>query len=148
MRTRPILVLALTALSLFACGEAHDALPGQPIAHRRAAFKNLLRAFEPMGVQLRDKQYDPVRFIAQADAFVRLKDTPWAYFGAETNAPPTHAKARVWSDPDRFKADQTTFQNAADRLARAAETRDEPAVRAAYEAVQNSCRDCHKAFRE
>jgi len=48
------LIIVLTALTLMACGEAADTRPGQPVAHRRAAFKKILLAFEPIGVQLRE----------------------------------------------------------------------------------------------
>jgi cytochrome c556 len=148
MYCQRILILVLTVLSLIACGEATDTRPGQPVAHRRAAFKKLLLAFEPMGVELREKHYDSNQFIGQAKVFAGLKDTPWTYFGVDTNYPPTHAKANVWSDPDQFKADQQAFLQAVDRLLLVAEDRDEAHVVTAYEALQNSCRNCHKSFRE
>lgn len=148
MRTRRILIVIIAALSLLACGEAVDTLPGQPIAHRRAAFKKLLLAFEPLGIQLRDKQFDPAQFNTQLRAFVSLKDAPWPYFGADTKVPPTHAKASIWDDPDRFRSSQDAFQNAVARLVNAADAHDEERVRTAYDAVQKTCRDCHKAFRE
>jgi cytochrome c556 len=131
-----------------ACGEVTDDRPGQPITHRRAAFKKILLAFEPMGIELRENRYDANQFIDQAKALARLKNEPWSYFGVDTNYPPTHAKAKVWSDPDQFKVSQETFLQAVDRLNLVAEKRDEGLVRTAYEAVQNSCRNCHKSFKE
>ena len=148
MRFQRILILVLPLLSLIACGEATDPRPGQPIAHRRAAFKKVLLAFEPMGIELREKRYDSNQFIGQAKVLASLKNDPWLYFGVDTNYPPTHAKAEVWSDPDRFKAAQQAFLLAVDRLVLVAEDRDEVHVMTAYEAVQDSCRNCHKSFKE
>ena len=98
MRYQPLLMTALSALLLTACGgEPADTRPGQPVSQRRAAFKKILLAFEPLGIVLREKQYNADQFIAQADLLGKVKDGPWSHFGPDTNYPPTHAKATVWS---------------------------------------------------
>jgi len=148
MRRQRILIIMLTMLSLIACGEATDTHPGQPVAHRRVAFKKILLAFEPISIQLREKKYDSNRLIEQTKLLASLKNDPWPYFGADTNYPPTHAKAKLWSNPDQFKVAQQTFIQAVDRFVLVANDRDEAHARAAYEAVKDSCRNCHKAFRD
>lgn len=148
MRHLPRLLPILLALALGACGEPADTRPGQPVSQRRAAFKKILLAFEPMGIQLREKQYDADRFIVLADALGKAKDGPWSHFGPDTNYPPTHAKARVWSEPERFESDRTLFLRAVDQLLVVAASRDEEKVAIAYEAVHDSCRNCHKAFKD
>ena len=148
MRGRTLLLTALSALLLGACGEPADTRPGQPVSQRRAAFKKILLAFEPMGIQLREKQYNADRFIAQADALAKVKDGPWSHFGADTNYPPTRAKAALWSAADRFEAERQAFLNAVDVLVVAAASRDEKKVTLAYDAVHESCRSCHKAFKD
>jgi cytochrome c556 len=147
-RSPPLLIAALTSVMLTACGEAADTHPGQPVSERRAAFKKILLAFEPMGVQLRDKQYDPDRFIALAAKLGQVKNGPWSYFGDDSNYPPTRAKASVWSDSDRFADARRDFLQTTDRLVLVAESRDEAKVAAAYEAIADSCRSCHQAFRK
>jgi len=148
MRRLALLIAALLPLALTGCGEPEDTRPGQPVKHRRAAFASILKAFEPMGKQLRDGRYEADKFLTHAKALAAAKDGPWSYFGADTNYPPTHATARVWSELERFEADRQTFFKATDKLLQAAERRDEKAVKAAYEAVHDSCRTCHKAFKE
>lgn len=148
MRSKKILLVLLLPVLLAACGEAEDTRPGKPVAHRRQAFNNILHAFEPMGSQLRKGKYDADDFLARARELAAAKEAPWPYFGPETNYPPTHAKATVWSDPERFESERQTFLKAAERLLLAAESRDERQVRTAYEAVHDSCRSCHKAFKE
>lgn len=148
MRYPTLLIAALFSLLLTACGEPEDTRPGQPVAHRRAAFGKILHAFEPMGIQLRKKQYDAERFLALARELNAVKEGPWTYFGADTHYPPSHATARVWSEPDQFEADRQAFLRATEHLLVAAESRDEKQVTAAYNAVHDSCRSCHKAFKE
>ena len=139
----------LGAVLLGACGgEPADTRPGQPVSQRRASFKKILLAFEPMGVALREKRYDADRFIAQADQLAKVKDGPWGHFGADTNYPPTHAKAAVWNDAARFAANRDDFLQAVDRLTLAAASRDEAKVAAAYAAVHDSCRSCHLSFKD
>lgn len=143
-----ILVVLLFPLALAACGEPPDDRPGQPVTHRRDAFKKILHAFEPMGIQLRKQQYKPDLFLERAKELASVKDGPWKYFAADTNYPPTHATAKVWSEPEQFKKEQQEFLTATDRLLQAAESRDEKAVAAAYEAVHERCRSCHKTFKQ
>ena len=148
MRCKKLLITALTAFLLTACGEPADTRPGQPVSARRAAFKKILLAFEPMGIALREKQYNADQFIAQADSLAQVKNGPWSHFGPDTNYPPTRARAAVWSDTARFEAERKTFLAAVDGLVLVAASRDETKIRVAYEAVHESCRSCHKAFKD
>lgn len=147
MRCPTVLIVALGLLC--ACGgEPADTRPGQPVSARRASFKKILLAFEPMGIALREKQYDADRFIAQAGELAKVKDGPWNLFGPDSNYPPTHAKAKVWSEAARFAAERQAFLLAVDGLSQAAASRDEKQVATAYEAVHDSCRSCHQAFKD
>jgi cytochrome c556 len=145
-------VVAVLMFSVFvaACGgEAKDDRPGQPVAHRRAAFKELLKAFEPVGVMMREGPYKPEKFKQLADGVMAQRDAPWQYFLPDTLYPPSKAKPEVWSDAAGFAADKKAFFEATDKLAAAAKApADEAAARAAFEAVESSCRNCHKAYKE
>ena len=148
MRFRTLLISVFFLATLTACGESTDTRDGQPVTHRRAAFKKILLAFEPMGIQLREKRYNANQFVDQAKELASLKDGPWSYFGEGTNYPPTHAKAKVWSEPDQFETARQVFLNATDGLLHAAESSDEKLVTVAYEAVHDSCRNCHHTFKD
>lgn len=143
-----LLFALLLPLSLASCGEPEDTRPGQPVAHRRAAFGKILKAFEPMGVQLRNDRYDADKFIEQAKQLSELSNGPWPYFAADTNYPPTRAKAAVWSEAERFDKARQDFTQASAALLVATESRDLAKVKTAYEAVHDSCRNCHKAFKD
>lgn len=148
MRCKAVPIAALIALTLVACGEAPDNHPDKPVTHRRDAFQKILKAFEPMGIELRKNRYNADQFITQSRDLAARKDGPWPYFGAGTNYPPTHANDKVWSEPEKFEAARQAFIKAADNLVAAADSRDEKQVTVAYEALHDTCRDCHKAFKK
>jgi cytochrome c556 len=146
--TRLLPAVLLSATLLAACGgEPEDTRPGQPVAHRRAAFKELLKSFEPMGVMIRDNKYDPQRFAALAASVKTLREAPWQYFGPDTQYPPSHSKDEVWSRPETFEADRKAFFDATDKLAAVAGTKDEKVAAAAFQAAEKTCRNCHDTFK-
>ncbi|MDR2837777.1 MAG: cytochrome c [Azonexus sp.] len=146
---RPALLLALLlATALFAaCGEVEDTRPGQPVKTRQEAFKAMIRSFEPMGVMLRKEDYDADKFLALAKDLVARRDAPWSHFGADTNYPPTKATAEVWQQPEKFTEAKNAFLAATDTLLTAAQTRDRKQLDKPYEAVYDTCQNCHKTFR-
>lgn len=135
-------------LALSACSQVvEDTGPGQPVKHRQDAFKAMLRSFEPMGVMIRDKQYDANKFAGLAAELVTRRDAPWPYFKADTNYPPTKAKAAVWERADEFEQERLKFFTATDELLAAAQSRTLEEVRPAYEKVYSSCKSCHDSFK-
>jgi cytochrome c556 len=148
MRLNPLLLALSLPVLLAACGEPADTRPGQPVTQRRLAFTKILKPFEAMGVRLRKDQYDAQVFVDLAKSLDAAKDAPWQFFGPETNYPPTHATAKVWSEPERYAAAREKFLVATAGMQIAAASRDEAKVRQAYEAVHESCRGCHKVFKD
>lgn len=144
---RHVLFGCALCAALVACGEVEDTRPGRPVWHRQEAFKAILRAFEPMGVQLRAEGYEPESFLCHARELERIKDAPWGYFGADTQYPPSHSLDRLWQEREGFDTLEQDFLRATVALKTAAEGRDEGVVRAAWAAVEKTCRDCHKGYR-
>ncbi|THF62317.1 cytochrome c [Pseudothauera nasutitermitis] len=149
-RTLPhrLLPPALLATLLAACGPVEDTRPGQPVKHRQEAFKEILRDFEPMGVMLREGDYRAEAFAPHAERLLALSERPWGYFGPDTDYPPSRSKGIVWSRPDDFERERQRFLLAVERLAEAAAAHDEARARETYQAVYDSCRDCHREFRK
>ncbi len=139
--------LMVAVLALLGCGEPPDTHPGQPVTHRRAAFREVLKAFEPMGVMLRTDRYDAKKFQAWSEQLMARRDSPWAYFGPDTQYPPSHATADVWGDAAKFATEKRGFFAATDNLAAIAGTPDKEQAVVAYRAVENTCRSCHKIFK-
>lgn len=139
----------LVLLSLSACSPTvEDTRPGQPVKHRQEAFKDILRHFEPMGVMLRDKQYDADRFLPLAEGLVSRREQPWQYFGPDTDYPPSKSKPALWQDLAGFERERQTFIAATDALLAAARSREPGQVQAAYDRVYDSCKACHRAFKQ
>lgn len=145
MRNTAILC-ALACLA--ACGPVQDTRPGQPVAHRQAAFKEILKTFEPLGVLLREDRFDAEAARTMADALVARRAAPWEYFAAGTDYPPSHAKPGVWQAADKFAAAKEDFFKASDALVLAAKSGDKHQVAQAYAAVSDSCKRCHQDFKE
>ncbi|MDD5403780.1 MAG: cytochrome c [Sulfuricella sp.] len=143
------LIAIAAAFALTACsGTPKDTHPGQPVTKRKAVFKHMLRALEPMGMVARDrKEYDRQEFLASAQELKHLVTQPWIYFTPDSDYPPTRAKADVWQKPAEFKQAQEKLQTAADQLAKAAESGNLDIIRPAVKEVQKSCKACHDQFR-
>jgi len=148
MKKRLAPILLLTAVLAGCAGEVEDTGPGQPVAHRRAAFKEILKVFEPMGVMLRTDTYEARRFAQLASTLGQLRDRPWDYFRPDTHYPPTKARASVWSDAAGFERERQAFYAATDHLVEIAGTPDKALARRAYKAVEDTCYACHKAFKD
>lgn len=148
MKRSFLLIAALPVLLLTACAEPEDTRPGQPVNHRRAAFKEILKSFEPMGLQLRNQRYDAKQFAVLANTLAKIKDGPWQYFLPDTNYPPSKAKAALWSEPEKFETSRQSFFKAVDALVVAADSHDVKQITVAYETLHDTCRNCHKSFKE
>ncbi|HLO61342.1 MAG TPA: cytochrome c [Azonexus sp.] len=142
------LAILSSALLLTACGEPEDTRPGQPVKHRQQAFKEIIKSFEPMGVMLRKGTFDAERFDKLSAELIAKREGPWSYFGADTNYPPTKATGEVWKQPEAFEKEKQAFIAATDKLQEAVKSRDKAAVEKAYDAVHDSCKSCHKQFKE
>lgn len=143
------LLLSLLCLSLLsACGEPEDTRPGQPVKTRQAAFKELLRQFEPMGKMLRDGNVDTERFLKFATALDAAKEQPWSHFGPDTQYPPSKSLDAVWQNKAAFDQARERFIKASGDLLIAAQSLDKTRLAVPYKAVYESCQDCHHDFRK
>jgi cytochrome c556 len=145
--TRLALLPITLLLLLTACGEVEDTRPGQPVKQRQAAFKEIIKVFEPMGTMIRTDRFDADKFNAYARALVERREAPWSHFGPDTHYPPTKAKAELWQQFNTFESDQQAFKRATDELLAAADRRDRAASEAAYKRVYETCQSCHKKFK-
>lgn len=144
----PTLSLLLFSLLVACSGEVEDSRPGQPVKTRQTAFKEILRSFEPMGVMLRDNRYNADKFLALSQELHARREAPWSHFTAGTDYPPSKALPTVWSETEKFEANRVNFFKASDELLRAAESKDAKQVKRAYNALHETCRDCHRSFKQ
>lgn len=143
------LITIATAFALTACNDIpKDDHPGQPVTKRKAAFKQIMRTLEPMGMVARNsKDYERQEFLASAQELKKLTTQPWIYFTPDSNYAPTRAKAEVWQKPAEFKQAQENLQATVDQLAKAAESGNPDIIRPAVKEVEKNCKACHEQFR-
>ncbi len=146
MRTASIILLSGT-LGLSGCSKVEDTRPGQPVKTRQDAFKDILREFEPMGVMLRTRAYEPVAIARMTESLLAAREAPWTHFGPDTNYPPSKAKSAVWSTPAEFEKRRAEFFAATDAIKVAAAGGQKEVVMAAYDRVHSACKDCHDQFK-
>jgi cytochrome c556 len=142
--------LAALLVLLSACEGAAppDTFPGQPVTQRNQLFKQMLRSFEPLGLMVREKEpFKADEAIRLAGEVKRLSTLPWQHFPAGSDYRPSKSKPEVWARPDDFKKAQNEFIVLVDALELATRSRTADKIKPAYEAVVQSCSDCHKAFR-
>jgi cytochrome c556 len=144
-----VVCVLLAAASLSACLEpAKDTHPNQVLTKRKALFKQFTRTLEPIGlVTSGRKDYNKEAFLADVQDLEKLSTKPWAYFPADGNYPPTHAKPTVWSQPAEFKRAQDQYLETVGELVKAAEAGDLDRIKGATTTVVNSCKACHRDFR-
>ncbi|WP_085315327.1 c-type cytochrome [Derxia lacustris] len=145
LKTTVAVLLALPLL--FACGEPEDTHPGQPVTHRRQAFRELLKASEPIGVMLRTNQYDPAEYQRLLGVFMEKREAPWTLFAPDTLYPPSHAKPEVWSDAAGFEAAKKDFLDASWQLSQLGADPGRDRALAAYKNVEAACERCHDAYK-
>jgi cytochrome c556 len=143
-------MFALVALLLLAActGEPADTHPQQLVTKRREMFKQFNRTLEPIGlVASGRKEYRAAELLGYAQDLERLADKPWPFFTNDSNYPPTHALAQVWSSPETFRAAQADYAEAVHQLVLAAQSGQLEQVSAATDKVTRSCKSCHNKFR-
>lgn len=90
-----LVVLGLMGLMLSACSSHEDTHPGQPVTHRKAIFKEMLRSFEPMGLVARGRNpYNQAEFLKYAQELQQLGTQPWQYFTPDSNYDPSRASLK------------------------------------------------------
>ena len=143
------LTLIASTLLLGACSDRpKDTHPQQLVTQRQAIFKKMTKTLEPLGLVARGhKDYAKVEFMEGAQALKDLSSQPWVFFSADGNYPPTKAKPAVWSQAAEFKQAADTYQGNVDKLVAVSGSADLPAISAAVDAVQKSCKSCHDQFR-
>lgn len=133
-----------TALILALLCSSAMAGPGED---RQKSFKKVLLSFEPIGVMLRDGPFRQDQFIKHADALKAAAPVPFTLFKPNSIDDVSRAKAEIWSQPAKFKAEQDKFLAAVNALQAGARSDDLAAVRIKYTAVTQSCKSCHDSFR-
>ena len=131
--------------------------PEAAIRARQSIMRVMALNFGPIAQMAQGKiAFNKEVFVADA---LRLESV-WAmnvarFFPAGSDKPVegskiagfTRAKPDIWSEPDKFKQAQNGLTEAVSKLAAAAKSGDEAAMKAAAGGVGKACKGCHDDFR-
>ena len=151
------------AICLSACsgGKVEDKYPGQPVKHRQESFKNILNAFEPLGLMRRgERKFDASTFqnsLQNLEKYSQSDELLWKYFDKNlpTTDAPSRSKTAIWEDFSAFENSINDYKNAVKNFAEVVAKNSEETqnfektgIQNAYDEVHQQCRNCHKKFRK
>jgi cytochrome c556 len=148
-----ILAITLTASSIAAVSsvmaEERKSPEDAAIEYRQSAFYMIKSHFGPMAAMVKgEKEFNAEEFTKNAEAVAILSKFPINGFIEGSNKGHTEAKDAVWSNMDDFKKKMETFQVEAASLAEVAKGGDMAAIKPQFGKVGESCKACHKEYKE
>jgi cytochrome c556 len=148
MKKLTLILFTLFAMGSMTAAHAQFAKAEDAIKYRKAAFTVMGTHFARIGAMVQGKAPFDAKLAAEnAELVASLSKLPWAAFGEGTDLGDTKAKPEVWKDQAKFKAAAEKMQLEASKLAQAAQTGKEDAIKAAFSATGGSCKACHDDFR-
>lgn len=141
---------AVLAIGLSAAAIAKSTPEEKAIEYRQGAFTMIGHHFGQMAAMVKGKvEFDAEAFRKNAEAVAALSQFPANGFIAGSYEGDTEAKADIADNMDDFKAKLESFQVEAVKLAEAAAgASDLEGLKPAFGATAESCKACHKAYRE
>ena len=146
-------VFLLAPLAMIAavssCPVYSQAKPDVLVRQRQAAMVLQGKYFYPIRAMAQGKApYDAkivARNVGYLDALSRM---PWDGFTPATKGVESRSTPAVFTDTAKFKEAQDQFMAESAKLTELVRKGDEAATRQQILAVDNSCNNCHDAFRE
>ena len=145
------LALAAAAACLLCCGDALAQFKGPEEAtdYRQAVLTVMSAHFGRIGAMVNGKvAFDANAAQVNADLVATLARLPWTAFVEGSDDGDTNARPEVWSQPEKFRAASQRLQDAAAKLAEAARSGQQDAVKAAFDRTSEACKACHDDFRK
>jgi cytochrome c556 len=161
-RVQKVVVAALAAaaaavVAIPLVAPAQGAKPDEAIRARQSIMRVMGLNFGPLGKMASgDAPFDKNAFQTNAERLASIwAMNPAQYFVPGTDKPVsgskiasfTAAKSEIWSQQDKFKAAAQRAGEQISKLAEAAKSGDEGAMKSAAGEVGKSCKACHDDFR-
>lgn len=148
MRFFAPLTLAAAAAVLCIPAMAQFQRPDDAVQYRQAVFTVMNNHLGRVGGMTSGRTpFNAAQAVESATVLETLSKLPWEGFVAGTDKGDSRAKPEVWAEPDKFKEGADKLQAATAQLAAAAKTGNLDSVKTAFGAVDQSCRACHRAYR-
>ena len=148
MQKAMIIIFILSVV--FGAAYAQFAKPEDAIKYRKAAMFLIAQHFKRMGAVVKgESPFDKEAFSANADVVRTLATLPWeATMEPGTEKGDTTVSSAVFEKPDQFKKAAASFEAATAMLASTAKGGDLDAIKAQFGKVAQSCKSCHRQFRQ
>lgn len=148
MKKLTLILCALAATASMTTAQAQFAKAEDAIKYRKSALTVMGTHFARMGAMVQGKvPFDAKVAAENAEIVATLSKLPWGAFGEGTDQGDTKAKSEIWKDTAKFKAAADKLQVEAGKLAQAAQSGKEDAIKAAFSATGGACKSCHDDFR-
>jgi cytochrome c556 len=146
------LVSSLIGLSFLTVASAAGPKPEDAAKYRQSVYTIIGWNFKPIGAMVKgDAPFDAAA-VARHAQYVELMSQA-ALEGFPKGSGPdavknTEAKPEIWTNWDKFETAMNDFQQEAAKLTEVAKGGDEAAIKAQFGKTAETCKACHKEFRE
>ncbi len=140
------LAIATGAVSFQVCAQVK---PETLVKQRQAAMTLQGKYFGPIGAMVQGKApYDAAIVTRNAGYLEALSKMPWDGFNESTaSVKETDAKPEIYKNTDKFRSEAQKLETETAKLAAAARSGDQAAVKTAFGDVAQACKACHDDFR-
>jgi len=148
---RLVLPAAVAAVTTFVAlpASAQFAKPEDAIKYRRSVMTVMATHFGRVAAMANGRiPWDAKAAADNADVAVRMSQLPFVAFIPGTDKGETRAEAKIWTEPDKFKAASEQMQAAMVKVDAAAKASNLDALKAAVGDAGKSCKACHDAYRK
>ncbi|PIE82870.1 MAG: cytochrome C [Candidatus Contendobacter odensis] len=149
---RVYLIGGLIGLGTVITTNASSPRPEEAVHYRQSVFTITKWNFIPIGAMVRGKiPFDAAAVARHAQYIEMMSNAALEGFPKGTGpdvVKDTEALPEIWAKREKFEAAMTDFQQASSKLAEAARSGDEKAIKAQFGKTAKTCKACHKAFRK
>ena len=150
MKKKVLMGAIALALGAGASLQASAQVKPETLVKQRQAVMTLQgKYFGPIGAMVQGKiPYDAAIVTRNAGYLEALAKMPWDGFQAVTaDVKDTDAKPEIYKEADKFRSESQKLETEMAKLAAAARSGDQNAVKAAFGEVGKACKSCHDDFR-
>jgi cytochrome c556 len=140
---------AVSFLVVIGVAYGQFAKPEEAIAYRRAVMEVNGHHFNNLGAMVKGSvPYDQAAAASDAQVVTMMAGLPWEAFAvAGSDQGDTRLKSSALAERDKFMAVASAFEAASAKLRDLAGAGDEAAVKAQFGVVAQTCKECHRVYR-
>jgi cytochrome c556 len=146
------LVIGLIGFGFLTAASAAGPKPEDAAKYRQSVYTIIGWNFKPIGAMVKGEVPFDAAAVTRHAQYVELMSQA-ALEGFPKGSGPdavknTEAKSEIWTDWDEFKIKMNDFQQEAAKLSEVAKGGDESAIKAQFGKTAETCKACHKEFRQ